>query len=144
MENNLDTIVKAKAQQWLDGDYDAQTKEQVRQLMENDPKELVESFYKDLEFGTGGLRGIMGVGSNRLNRYTVRRAAQGMAAWLSGTQLPQVAAIGYDSRHHSQEFAEVCAVALAEAGIKTYLYDRLAPTPMLSFAVRKSKTASKT
>ena len=79
----------------------------------------------------------MGIGSNRLNRYTVRRAAQGMAAWLSGTDLPKIAAIGYDSRHNSQLFAEVCAVALAEAGIHTWLYDRLAPTPMLSFAVRQ-------
>ena len=83
------------------------------------------------------MRGVMGVGSNRLNRYTVRRAAQGMAAWLSETDLPQKAAIAYDSRHNSQLFAEVCAVALAEAGIETYLYDRLAPTPMLSFAVRE-------
>ena len=79
----------------------------------------------------------MGIGSNRLNYYTVRRAAQGMAAWLSSTDLPQKAAIGYDSRHNSQLFAEVCAVAFAEAGIHTYLYDRLAPTPMLSYAVRE-------
>ena len=83
------------------------------------------------------MRGIMGAGSNRLNRYTVRRAAQGMAAWLSGTDLPQKAAIGYDSRHNSQLFAEVCAVAFAEAGIQVWLYDRLAPTPMLSYAVRQ-------
>ena len=79
----------------------------------------------------------MGIGSNRLNIYTVRRAAQGMAAWLSDTDLPQKAAIGYDSRHNSKLFAEVCAVALAEAGIHTWLYDRLAPTPMLSYAVRE-------
>ncbi len=100
-------------------------------------EELKGRFGGDLQFGTAGMRGIMGAGSNRLNRYTVRRAAQGMAAWLSGTNLPQRAAIGYDSRHNSRLFAEVCAVAFAEAGIHTWLYDRLAPTPMLSFAVRE-------
>lgn len=102
-----------------------------------DTEELKSRFGSDLQFGTAGMRGIMGVGSNRLNYYTVRRAAQGMAAWLTETDLPQKAAIGYDSRHNSQQFAEVCAVALAEAGIHVYLYDRLAPTPMLSYAVRE-------
>ena len=105
--------------------------------VKNDTEELKGRFGSDLQFGTAGMRGIMGAGSNRLNRYTVRRAAQGMAAWLSGTDLPQKAAIGYDSRHNSQLFAEVCAVAFAEAGIQTWLYDRLAPTPMLSYAVRE-------
>lgn len=105
--------------------------------IKNDEEELKGRFGSDLQFGTAGMRGIMGAGSNRLNRYTVRRAAQGMAAWLSSTDLPQKAAIGYDSRHNSQLFAEVCAVAFAEAGIHTYLYDRLAPTPMLSYAVRE-------
>ena len=103
----------------------------------SDEEELKGRFNGDLQFGTAGMRGIMGMGSNRLNRYTVRRAAQGMAAWLSGTDLPQIAAIGYDSRHNSKLFAEVCAVAFAEKGIVTYLYDRLAPTPMLSYAVRE-------
>ena len=105
--------------------------------IKNNEDELKGRFGSDLQFGTAGMRGIMGAGSNRLNRYTVRRAAQGMAAWLSSTDLPQKAAIGYDSRHNSQLFAEVCAVAFAEKGIHTYLYDRLAPTPMLSFAVRE-------
>ena len=103
----------------------------------NDVEELKGRFGSDLQFGTAGMRGIMGAGSNRLNRYTVRRAAQGMAAWLGSTDLPQKAAIGYDSRHNSQLFAEVCAVAFAEAGIEVWLYDRLAPTPMLSYAVRQ-------
>lgn len=103
----------------------------------SDEEELKGRFGCDLQFGTAGMRGIMGAGSNRLNRYTVRRAAQGMAAWLSGSDLPKIAAIGYDSRHNSQLFAEICAVAFAEAGICTYLYDRLAPTPMLSYAVRR-------
>ena len=105
--------------------------------IKTDEEELKGRFGSELQFGTAGMRGIMGAGSNRLNRYTVRRAAQGMAAWLSSTDLPQIAAIAYDSRHNSQLFAEVCAVAFAEAGIHTWLYDRLAPTPMLSYAVRE-------
>lgn len=107
------------------------------QAIKGNEEEIKSRFASDLQFGTAGMRGIMGAGSNRLNRYTVRRAAQGMAKWLSGTDLPQKAAIGYDSRHNSKLFAEVCAVAFAEAGIHTYLYDRLAPTPMLSYAVRE-------
>ncbi|MBR5820712.1 MAG: phospho-sugar mutase, partial [Alistipes sp.] len=82
MANELDQLVLQKAQQWLDGNYDAETKAQVKHLIENDQKELVESFYKDLEFGTGGLRGIMGVGSNRMNIYTVGMATQGLANYL--------------------------------------------------------------
>lgn len=105
--------------------------------IKNDTEELKSRFGSELQFGTAGMRGVMGMGSNRLNKYTVRRAAQGMAAWLNSTDLPKIAAIGYDSRHNSTSFAQVCAVAFAEAGIKTWLYDRLAPTPMLSFAVRE-------
>ena len=105
--------------------------------IKNDQEELKSRFSGDLQFGTAGMRGIRGMGSNRLNRYTVRRAAQGMAAWLASTDLPKIAAIAYDSRHNSKLFAEVCAVAFAEAGIHTWLYDRLAPTPMLSYAVRE-------
>ena len=92
--------------------------------VKNNEEELKGRFGRELQFGTAGLRGIMGIGSNRLNVYTVRRAAQGMAAWLSETDLPKKAAIGYDSRHNSKLFAEVCAVAFAEAGIQAYLYDR--------------------
>ncbi len=121
---------------WCNADLPADAQAQLRD-MHNDEEALKGSFSSDLQFGTAGMRGIMGIGSNRLNIYTVRRAAQGMAAWLSTTELPQKAAIGYDSRHHSREFAEVCAVAFAEAGITAYLYDRLAPTPMLSYAVRE-------
>ena len=121
---------------WCDADLPAEVQEELK-VIAGDTEELKSRFGSDLHFGTAGMRGIMGMGSNRLNRYTVRRAAQGMASWLSGTDLPKVAAIGYDSRHNSQLFAEVCAVALAEAGIHTWLYDRLAPTPMLSFAVRQ-------
>ena len=121
---------------WLNAGLPEDVQAELRSIA-GDDEELKGRFGSDLQFGTAGMRGIMGAGSNRLNRYTVRRAAQGMAAWLSGTDLPQKAAIGYDSRHNSQLFAEVCAVAFAEAGIQVWLYDRLAPTPMLSFAVRE-------
>lgn len=121
---------------WCNAQLPQNVKAELSEIAQNE-EELKSRFGSDLQFGTAGMRGIMGAGSNRLNRYTVRRAAQGMAAWLSGTDLPQKAAIGYDSRHNSQLFAEVCAVAFAEAGIETWLYDRLAPTPMLSFAVRQ-------
>ena len=121
---------------WCNAGLPEETQKELAAIA-NDTEELKGRFGGDLQFGTAGMRGIMGAGSNRLNRYTVRRAAQGMAAWLSSTELPKKAAIGYDSRHNSQLFAEVCAVAFAEAGIQTWLYDRLAPTPMLSYAVRE-------
>ena len=121
---------------WCNADLPEEVKQELASI-KNDSEELKGRFGGDLQFGTAGMRGIMGAGSNRLNKYTVRRAAQGMAAWLAGTDLPKKAAIGYDSRHNSQLFAEVCAVAFAEAGIHTWLYDRLAPTPMLSYAVRE-------
>ncbi len=121
---------------WCNANLPEDVQAELRSVADNE-EELKGRFGSDLQFGTAGMRGIMGAGSNRLNRYTVRRAAQGMAAWLSGTDLPKRAAIGYDSRHNSQLFAEVCAVAFAEAGIHTWLYDRLAPTPMLSYAVRE-------
>ncbi len=121
---------------WCDADLPEDVRRDLSGI-KGDAEELKSRFGSELEFGTAGLRGIMGIGTNRLNIYTVRRAAQGMAAWLSGTDLPQKAAIGYDSRHNSELFAQVCAVAFAEVGIHTYLYDRLAPTPMLSFAVRQ-------
>ena len=121
---------------WCNAGLSEDTVQELESLKENQ-EELKGRFGKHLQFGTAGMRGVMGAGSNRLNKYTVRRAAQGMAAWLSSTNLPQTAAIGYDSRHNSQLFAQVCAVAFAEAGIHAYLFDRLAPTPMLSFAVRE-------
>lgn len=121
---------------WLNAGLPEAVQQELRGIADNE-EELKSRFGSELQFGTAGMRGIMGAGSNRLNRYTVRRAAQGMAAWLADTDLPKKAAIGYDSRHNSQLFAEVCAVAFAERGIHTYLYDRLAPTPMLSFAVRE-------
>lgn len=121
--------------QWEKAPLSAGERQELEAL-KGDTEAMKLAFAGELHFGTGGMRAIMGVGSNLLNRHTVRRAAQGMAAWLKTTDLPQRAAIGYDSRHHSREFGEVCAVAFAEAGIQAFLYDRLAPTPMLSFAVR--------
>ena len=121
---------------WCKADLPACVVQQL-EAIKSDEEALKSSFGGDLQFGTAGMRGIMGVGSNRLNCYTVRRAAQGMAAWLASTKLPQKAAIGYDSRHNSQAFAQICAVAFAEKGITAYVYDRLAPTPMLSYAVRE-------
>ena len=139
MANNLDPQVLAKAQAWLDGNYDEATKEQVRLLIENNPNELVESFYKDLEFGTGGLRGIMGVGTNRMNIYTVGTATQGLANYLklnfAGEQIK--VAISHDSRNNSRMFAERVADIFASNGFIVYLFDALRPTPELSFAIRE-------
>ncbi|MBR2866169.1 MAG: phospho-sugar mutase [Alistipes sp.] len=139
MENNLDKQVLAKAQSWLDGNYDDATKEQVRVMMETNPTELTESFYKDLEFGTGGLRGIMGVGTNRMNIYTVGAATQGLANYLKinfkGEQIK--VAISHDSRNNSRMFAERVADIFASNGFIVYLFDALRPTPELSFAIRE-------
>ena len=137
--NTLDALVQSKAQAWLDGDYDEATKSQVRNLMENDQNELVESFYKDLEFGTGGLRGIMGVGTNRMNNYTVGFATQGLANYLKinfpGEEIR--VAIAHDSRNNSRTFAERVADIFAANGFKVFLFDSLRPTPELSFAIRE-------
>lgn len=140
MENvDVLTQVKNKANTWLEGDFDEETKKQVKYLLENDEKELIDAFYKDLEFGTGGLRGIMGVGTNRMNIYTVGMATQGLSNYLH-KQFPDLnqikAAIAYDSRNNSKLFAEKAAKVLTANGIKVYLFDRLRPTPELSFAIR--------
>ncbi|MBO5234231.1 MAG: phospho-sugar mutase [Alistipes sp.] len=144
MANNLDQNVLAKAEAWLAGDYDAQTKEQVKYLIDNDKNELIESFYKDLEFGTGGLRGIMGVGSNRMNVYTVGFATQGLANYLKknfeGEQIR--VAIAHDSRNNSRLFAEHVADIFASNGFEVFLFDALRPTPELSFAIRELKCQS--
>lgn len=139
MENNLINDVKKKAQVWLDGNYDEATKSAVRAMLENsDSTELVESFYKDLEFGTGGLRGIMGVGTNRMNIYTVGSATQGLSNYLkkefAGGQISVV--VGHDSRNNSRLFAETAADIFSANGIKVYLFEALRPTPEISFAIR--------
>ena len=104
--------------------------------MEGDEKKILDSFGCDLAFGTAGLRGILGAGTNRMNIYTVARATQGLAEWLSGSGLPQKVAIAYDSRINNVLFSETAARVLAANGITVYLYPRLEPTPALSFAVR--------
>ena len=144
MTNELDQIVMAKAQAWLDGDYDEATKAQVKYLIDNDKKELTESFYKDMEFGTAGLRGIMGVGSNRMNIYTVGTATQGLANYLKKTfEGEQVrVAVAHDSRNNSRLFAERVADIFASNGFQVYLFDDLRPVPELSFTIRELKLHS--
>ncbi|MDE6861718.1 MAG: phospho-sugar mutase, partial [Alistipes sp.] len=134
----------SKAQQWLDGDYDDATKEQVRLMIDNNKNELVESFYKDLEFGTGGLRGIMGAGTNRMNIYTVGAATQGLANYLKRNFEGEAirVAISHDSRNNSRMFAERVADIFASNGFTVYLFDALRPTPELSFAIRELKCQS--
>jgi phosphoglucomutase len=136
---NLIIEVKRKAQLWLDGSYDSDTKKQVKVLLDTNEKELIECFYRDLEFGTGGLRGLMGVGTNRMNIYTVGMATQGLSNYLkevfSGKAQIKVA-IAYDSRNKSRLFAETAANIFSANGFKVYLFDELRPTPELSFAIR--------
>ncbi|WP_337601059.1 phospho-sugar mutase [Alistipes ihumii] len=138
MSENLDLIVKERAEKWLSDSYDEETRKKVKQLIDNDPKELTESFYKDLEFGTGGLRGIMGVGTNRMNAYTVGMATQGLSNYLKKAfpDEPIRVAVGHDSRNNSRLFAERVADIFAANGFKVYLFDSLRPTPELSFAIR--------
>ena len=139
MSKNMDQFIRERAEKWLTGDYDEQTKKQVKYLMDNDINELTESFYKDLEFGTGGLRGIMGVGTNRMNIYTVGMATQGLANYLKKAfPNKQIrVAIGHDSRNNSRLFSERVADIFSANGFKVYLFDSLRPTPELSFAIRK-------
>jgi len=133
--------VKLKAAEWLTDVYDEATKNEVRRMLNNeDPAELIDSFYRDLEFGTGGLRGIMGAGTNRMNIYTVGAATQGLSNYLKKefAGLPEIkVAIGYDCRNNSRLFSETSAGIFAANGIKVYLFDDLRPTPELSFAVRQ-------
>lgn len=142
MENNeLLEVVKSKAQGWLTESYDAETRAEVQALLDNeDPTELIECFYKDLEFGTGGLRGIMGVGSNRMNIYTVGAATQGLSNYLKQefAGLDQIkVVIGHDCRNNSRKFAEISADIFSANGIKVYLFESLRPTPEMSYAIRK-------
>jgi phosphoglucomutase len=137
--DNLQQLVMSKAQKWLGAEFDEATRTEVKNLIDNDPKGLVESFYKDLEFGTGGLRGIMGVGSNRMNNYTVGFATQGLANYLK-INFPNEeirVAIAHDSRNNSRVFAERVADIFASNGFKVFLFDELRPTPELSFAIRE-------
>lgn len=136
----IDPTIQEKANLWLNSNIDEDSKSEIRRMMASEnPEELIDSFYKDLEFGTGGLRGIMGVGSNRVNKYTIGMATQGYANYLlaafPGEEVK--VAIAYDSRNNSQYFGEITAGVFSANGIKVYLFEELRPTPELSFSIRK-------
>ncbi len=142
MENeDLMKVVTEKANMWLGEGYDDATKAEVKRMLEADDKtELIDSFYRDLEFGTGGLRGIMGAGSNRMNKYTVGAATQGLANYLKVAfkDLPEISVVvGHDVRNNSRLFAEIVADIFSANGIKVYLFDSFRPTPELSYAIRE-------
>ncbi|TWV95666.1 phospho-sugar mutase [Chitinophaga pinensis] len=133
----MDNIIESKVSQWLDGQFDADTVAAVKKLQQENPDELADAFYRSLEFGTGGLRGIMGVGTNRMNKYTVGMATQGFANYLKQAFTGEIKlAIAHDSRNNSRYFAEVAANVLAANGIKVFLFESLRPTPELSFTIR--------
>lgn len=137
--NSLDQDLQAKVNQWLSSEYDEATRAALQILIDNNEViELTDSFYKDLEFGTGGLRGIMGVGSNRINKYTIGKATQGLANYLKKQFPNQVikVAVAYDSRNNSQSLGKLVADVFAANGIQVYLFNELRPTPVLSFAIR--------
>ncbi|SMG47233.1 phosphoglucomutase [Sphingobacterium psychroaquaticum] len=137
--SNIDQATQARIQQWLSPEYDSKTTALVQQLIDNNEEtELIDSFYKELEFGTGGLRGIMGVGSNRINKYTIGKATQGLANYLK-KQFPNTVlkvAVSYDSRNNSQTLGHLVADVFSANGILVYLFEELRPTPVLSYAVR--------
>ena len=134
----MDAAIREKVDLWLKGNYDQSTKDEITRLEEENPNELIESFYRNLEFGTGGLRGIMGIGTNRMNKYTVGMATQGYANYLKlsfpGREVR--VAIAHDSRNNSRFFAETTANIFAANGIKVFLFQSLRPTPELSFTIR--------
>lgn len=144
MKTQHDPQLLAKASEWLNAPYDKETREAVKKLIENDPKELEESFYRNLEFGTGGLRGIMGVGTNRMNKYTVAKATQGLANYMKkmfpGRELSM--AVAYDCRNNSPYFARITAEVMSANDIRVFLFDDLRPTPELSFAIREMNCQS--
>ena len=132
----MDTKTENKINEWLSGNYDEESRSQIEELQKNDAAQLEDAFYKDLEFGTGGLRGIMGVGTNRMNKYTVGMATQGYANYLKKC-FPEVkVAIAHDVRNNSRNFAEIAARIFAANDIKVFLFDDIRPTPELSFAIR--------
>ncbi|NMD16367.1 MAG: phospho-sugar mutase, partial [Bacteroidales bacterium] len=137
--NKINPAILEKAHHWTQPPFDEQTRQKVQYLLDNDPAELIESFYTDLEFGTGGLRGIMGPGTNRMNIYTVGMATQGLANYLKMNfpdKNPIKVVIAHDCRNNGRLFAQTTANVLSANGIKVFLFDDLRPTPELSFAVR--------
>jgi phosphoglucomutase len=141
-KEKIEKTILEKAEKWLSSTYDAETRDAVRNMIETNPDELTDCFYRDLEFGTGGLRGIMGAGTNRMNKYTVGMATQGLANYIKKV-LPAEkelrAAIAYDCRNKSQYFAQITADVFSANGFKVFLFDELRPTPELSFAIRQLK-----
>lgn len=141
----VDNEILKRAHSWMSGSFDDETKKKVKDLIDNNPAELTDSFFRDLEFGTGGLRGIMGVGTNRMNRYTVGMATQGLANYLK-KMFPDInpvkVAISHDSRNNSRTFAGICSQVLSANGFTVYLFEDLRPTPELSFAIRDLKCQS--
>ncbi|MBI1692362.1 MAG: phosphoglucomutase [Bacteroidetes bacterium] len=135
----MNSAIEEKINSWLQGPYDEATKVTIREMQVTQPDELADSFYRNLEFGTGGLRGIMGVGSNRINKYTIGMATQGFSNYLKKTygDAPVSVAIAHDSRNNSRFFAETTAHVFAANGIQVYLFESLRPTPELSFAIRQ-------
>ncbi len=139
MNPNIDPIILEKAKDWLVAPYDKETIHQVQHMIDHDPQELTESFYRALEFGTGGLRGIMGAGTNRMNKYTVAMATQGLANYVKKmfpTKEKLSMAIAYDCRNNSAYFSEITAQVLSANGIHVYVFESLRPTPELSFSIR--------
>ncbi len=134
----MDAVIQERVNTWANGNYDQATKEAIANMQANNQDELADAFYKSLEFGTGGLRGIMGVGTNRINKYTIGMATQGFANYLKKNYPAETIkmAIGHDSRNNSRFFAETTANVFAANGIKVYLFEALRPTPELSFAIR--------
>jgi len=134
----MDAVIQERVNNWSNGNYDQATKEAIANMQANNPDDLADAFYKSLEFGTGGLRGIMGVGTNRINKYTIGMATQGFANYLKKNYPSESIkmAIGHDSRNNSRFFAETTANVFAANGIKVYLFEALRPTPELSFAIR--------
>src|SRR6186713_1232224 len=134
----MEAVIQERSTNWLTGNFDPATKEAIKKMKAENPKELADSFYRNLEFGTGGLRGIMGVGTNRMNKYTVGMATQGFANYLNQTYPggPVRVAIAHDCRNNSRFFAETTANVFAANGIKVFLFSELRPTPELSFAIR--------
>jgi len=135
----MDAAILANVNAWLNGNYDQDTKNQILDLQANHPDELADAFYRNLEFGTGGLRGLMGVGTNRVNKFTIGMATQGFSNYLKKTYPGSTIqlAIAHDSRNNSRFFAETTANVFAANGIKVFLFEALRPTPELSFAIRK-------
>ncbi|MFN7279962.1 MAG: phospho-sugar mutase [bacterium] len=134
----MDAAIRQKVDTWLNGNYDEDTRSEIRRMMDQDPAVLADAFYRNLEFGTGGLRGIMGVGTNRINRYTIGMATQGYANYLRKCfpDREVSVAVGHDSRNNSRTFAEITASVMAANGIRVFLFEKLRPTPELSFAIR--------